>query len=445
MSAASLDREPPSGVVVAEYFDHNAPAYSTDRFAWFKELRKQGEPVVWSPHYGGFWVVLGWPELVEAAKDSQTFSSRGQLETAPDGGPASGGLGLHLPPRPKLVPMLEDDPAEWEPSRRALNPMFLPDAVKTWRKRLEVLADACIDRVIESGQIDLARDLGDILPVVFSLELVGVPTDSYRLLAEIYNVGSHIVPGEPRWDEIQQARADVATMVMHEVKRRGALPTGQRGRGVIAQLLDSRDAGSGLTDDRITGLALLVIGAGIDTTAATIGTSLLMISQDETLRQSLLRDPRKIGESFDEFLRLSTPTSGLVRTAMRDTQLAGKQIRRGDRVMLCFAGANRDDREFPAPDSLDTSRRPNRHVGFGSGIHRCLGAHFARLEFDVVVSAVLRRMPDFRIAPEATVKHTNIGIVDGWITIPAQFTPGPRLGVEPGVPGWDYSKNVEQQ
>ncbi len=174
--------------------------------------------------------------------------------------------------------------------------------------------------------------------------------------------------------------------------------------------------------------------------AAVVGTSLMMIPENPNLRRALIENPERIGPAFHEFLRLSTPTSGptsgLARTAMCDATLGGQQIRKGDRVMLCYAAASRDPREFPDPDSFRFDRRANRHTGFGSGIHRCLGAHYAELKFEVILAAVLRRMPDFTIDAARATKYDNIGIVDGWIHVPATFTPGQRLGVDPGVPDW---------
>jgi cytochrome P450 len=196
---------------------------------------------------------------------------------------------------------------------------------------------------------------------------------------------------------------------------------------VIARLLDAQDEGVDIPDDKVLSLCMLTLSAGIDTTAALVGTSLIMIARDDQLRRRLIEDPDLVRPAFQEFLRLSTPTSGLVRTAMSDTELGGQKIRRGERVMLCFAAASRDPREFEDPDQFRFGRRANRHTGFGSGIHRCIGAHYAELEFELMLSTILRRMPDFRIDTENMEKYHNIGIVDGWISIPATFTPGPRL------------------
>lgn len=419
------------------YFDHNSPDYARDRFRWYEDIRARHGPVAWSPNYGGFWIVIGRQELVEAAKDWETFSSYGPVEG--DGAAAEGGCpvkanGLFLPPRPRQVSLLEEDPPAWNAPRRALNPLFLPGPVSLWRDRIQTIVDAAIDQVIETGRVDFTPDIAETVSTVFSLELVGVEPADPKALAHAMNTTSHLAADDPEWAPaaaiIAQEAARIAAVVGMSVP---SSPPGGR-QTVIATLRAARDAGADLSDAKITELAMLVLGAGFDTTASVVGTSLMMISQDAALRQSLIDRPDSISAAFEEFLRLSAPTSGLTRTAMRDTELGGRKIRKGDRVMLCYAAANRDAREFPEPDHFRLGRRSNRHVAFGSGLHRCLGAHYAQLEFEIIISTILRRMPDFRIDADRAHKYDNIGLVDGWVSLPASFTPGPRVGaVVPGI------------
>jgi len=416
---------------IVPYFDHNSPDYARDRFRWYEAIRAQYGPIAWSPHYGGFWIVVGREELVEAAKDWKTFSSYGPIEsngaTAESGCPVKAN-GLFLPPRPKQGPLIEEDPPAWNPTRRALNPLFLPHQVSLWRDRMQTIVDAAVDQVIERGQVDFTPDIAETVSTVFSLELVGVEPSDPTTLAQAMNTTSHHAADHPHWAPaaaiIEQEAARITAAV--GVPMQPPAPGGRQ--TVIATLRAAREAGAELSDAKISELAMLVLGAGFDTTASVVATTLMMISQDEGLRQSLIDRPESVVDAFDEFLRLSSPTSGLTRTAMRDTELGGRKICKGDRVMLCYAAANRDAREFPDPDRFRLSRRSNRHVAFGSGLHRCLGAHYAQLEFETIITTVLRRMPDFRIHAERAYKYDNIGLVDGWVSLPATFTPGPRLG-----------------
>lgn len=426
MATISLQKPPP-GAPVVDFYDHNSLEYGRERFDWFRNMREAHGPVVWSPHYGGFWIVLGREELVEAAKHWQIYSSSGDIEMP--GGDTPGcpmhtqHNGLFLPPRPQAIPLIEADPPVWEYQRKALNAIFLPGQVAKWRGRIQQLVDACIDERIETGTIDFAADIADIVPVIFTLEFVGIPTGSFRELARAHNMSSHLTVDDPEWPQVMRVLEGEAKLVSDEIARRRALPPGERGSGVIAHLVEMTD----MPDDLVLSLSMLMMGAGIDTTAAVTGTSLMMISKDPALRAKLIDQPEQVKPSFQEFLRLATPTSGLVRTAMADTELGGQKIRKGDRVMLCFAAASRDPNEFVEPDSFRFDRRANRHTGFGSGIHRCIGAHYAELEFEIILSTILRRMPDFHVHADQTAKYENIGIVDGWIRIPASFTPGRRI------------------
>lgn len=421
-----------------DYFDHNSPEYGRHRYAWYQAIRADVGPVFWTPHHGGFWVVVGWPELTEAAKHWQIFSSRGSSAPAPPELADIEFKGLFAPPWPSSARLLEEDPPQWQQPRRTLTPMFAAAAAEKWRARFQQLTDACIDRCIESGRIDFAKDISSAVPTIFSLELVGVSPEDYEAIAECYNVSSHASSDDPKFAEAYIGINKLMERIGAAVAQEKTKPKGTRRPGVIGCLLDARDDGAEFSDEEILQLASLVISAGIDTTAALLGTAFVMLTQRPELRHQLMAHPEIIGDSFNEFLRFATPTAGLLRTATQDTVLGGQRIKRGERVMLCFAAANRDPREFPDPETVILNRKPNRHVGFGTGIHRCIGANFAQLEFEVILDTVLRRMPDFQVDVERAEIYENVGVVAGWKSVPATFTPGVRVGVDPGVPGWRF-------
>lgn len=436
----------PFGAPVVDYFDHNSPAYVTDRYQWFEDIRKDIGPVFWSPHYGGFWVVIGYPELTKAGRDWDTFSSLapGYKRSADDDLDYNG---LFVPPRGarqlqegapvgRAGILLQEDPPEWTGPRKALTPLFTAQAAEKWRDRIQNLVDACIDRHIEKGSIDLALDLFNIVPAIFSLELVGLPNDNYADVAWNAHTTSHLAADDPRWEEVLQraARAEQPRRMAEALADRTTHRTGD----VISVLLDARDAGANFTDDDIVALAGLIIGAGIDTTSALIGTTFANLERLPTLRRRLQDDPALTRAAFDEFLRIGAPTQGLCRTVTRDTELGGQQLRRGDVVMLCWPAANRDPREYPNPLEIDLDRRPRMQVGFGFGNHRCLGQNYARVEFEIIFNTVLRRMPDIRVDLGTARQYDNCGIVVGWETLPATFTPGQKTGADAGVVGWEY-------
>ena len=142
--------------------------------------------------------------------------------------------------------------------------------------------------------------------------------------------------------------------------------------------------------------------------------------------------------SIEEWLRYYTPVQTMARTVMKDAELGGQCIAKGDRLLMNFAAANRDPNQFDDPQLLDPERKPNRHAAFGLGIHRCLGSNYARLMIDVMVAAVLRRIPDYVVDTESSVRYQTIGQVNGWDSVPITFTPSASTGTKlPDPPAFD--------
>ena len=134
-----------------------------------------------------------------------------------------------------------------------------------------------------------------------------------------------------------------------------------------------------------------------------------------------------MANAVEEFLRYEAPVMALGRTASRDGEIGGQAIQEGDRVLIVFGSANRDESEFEHADEVLVERFPNRHVTFGLGIHRCIGMHFARLEMRIALEEVLQRMPDFRIDESQVVAPRHVGEIYGRLALPMTFTPGRRL------------------
>lgn len=427
----------PMGAPVVDYFDHNGREYADRRYEWYEAIRREVGPLFWTPHHGGFWVVIGYDLVQAALKDWASFSSKHIIDDQGRSIDVDGIRyeGLFVPPRPYASRMLEQDPPECRAPRRILMRSFAAQAVEKWRGRVQELVDACLDRRIETGSIDFAADLTNIVPAIFSLEFVGVPTDHYEYVAFSSHMMTHTSAGSPEWAEVMKAREVEAVRIREAIE---AKRHGPRGTDVISVLHNAKDAGEPITDTDIFNLVRLLIVAGIDTTSATLAVALIHLTNLPELRKRLAEDPSLLATAFHEFVRLSTPTQGLCRTVTQDLEFGGQKLRRGDRVMLCYSAACRDPSQFQSPDAVDIDRSPNAHLGFGNGQHRCLGSGFAQLEFEVILSTLLRRMPDFRVDMAAVKSFENVGVVAGYESVPANFTPGSRLGVDPRVPGWKY-------
>ncbi len=165
---------------------------------------------------------------------------------------------------------------------------------------------------------------------------------------------------------------------------------------------------------------------GIDTTTALAGGALLHLSQFPADRKRLVDEPELLPLATEEFLRFYPPARAHKRIVAVDTEFGGVTMHEGDEVLLSEVAAGRDSAEFPDADTFVIDRNPNRHVSFGVGIHRCPGSHLARITFSEMISAVLRRMPDYEIAPDQVVDYPDWAMVGGWQRMPATFTPTPR-------------------
>lgn len=170
-----------------------------------------------------------------------------------------------------------------------------------------------------------------------------------------------------------------------------------------------------------------IIGAGVDSTASLLANVFDYLDANPQLREPLLESPELLARSCEEFLRYFSPVQILARTVTRDTEIRGQRLDAGDRLALAWGAANFDPDVFGDPEQIQMDRWPNRHVAFGSGIHRCLGSNLARAEFNAIVPAVLSRMGDYRIDRSACLRYPTIGLVNGWAVLPATFTPGVRL------------------
>ena len=186
--------------------------------------------------------------------------------------------------------------------------------------------------------------------------------------------------------------------------------------------------GKRLDDNQLLDILWNLIGGGVDTTTSLTALSLLHLGTHPDLRQQLIDRPDLYRTAADEFLRYCSVNKQLSRTVSRDTVLGGQPLRRNDRVLISWIAANHDEQEFDRPGDVVLDRSPNHHVAFGLGPHRCIGAPLARVMFQVMVKAVLERMPDYEIDLDGVHQYTGNPTMTGLSKLPVTFTPGPSLG-----------------
>ncbi len=403
-------------------FDHHSKAYAeqVDRnpTAYFQAMQTRN-PVAWTNSHGGFWVVFRYADVRRVAEDDATFSSRHDL---PDG--STPFEGIVIPPSPGRTTPIEMDPPEFFDYRRMLNRRFAPAAVERLKPVMETFTNWCIDRHIESGRIDLVLDLASPVPALMTLYVLGIPLEHWPLYAEIGHAVVYTPPNSPEHPKVVAGDLRMREILLEIIRERRRNPGD--GDDLITHIVNVQVAGRPLPDSELVEICALIVHGGVDTTTSLIAHSFDYLERHPDERRRLRGDPGLIPAACEEFLRYYTPTQSLARTATRDVELGGQLIKAGDRVMMCWASANHDPAVFDHPERIDLERFPNRHTGFGLGVHRCLGSNFARAQYAIVVEQALKRMPDYRLNRGQAERYETFGTINGYIKMPARFTPGTR-------------------
>lgn len=403
-------------------FDHHSREHAADPVGTYRAVR-EGPGFVRTPAHGGYTLFARYDDIAEVTQSPERFSSA--LALPGDDG-IGGGVTLPRNPAASRMSLAEMDPPEWRHVRRLLNPLFRPDAVARFAPRIREVTDECIDRFIGSGSCDLVLDLCSPVPAIVTLEYLGIDTSEWeRYAVPIHS--STFTPRDPQTPAFQALGANfqwIFQQIREEIARRRESP---RKDDLLAAMMEAEDSEGPLDDDLVFETAYTVLAAGVDTTTSLLSAALQHLDLHPGDRRRLIDDPSLLEVACEEFLRYYSPAQAAARTTVGEARIGETALERGDRVLLAWASANRDEARFEQPDDFVVDRRPNRHMAFGHGIHRCIGAGLARQEFIVAIGQVLRRMPDYRIDRSRTETYPDVGLMFGYKEMPATFTPGGPL------------------
>lgn len=361
-----------------------------DPFPMYRALRDH-DPVhhVTSRGEGRDYFVLSrFEHVLAAAIDAGTFSSAQGLTFSYGD---KEGIGIEAP----IVMM---DPPEHTALRKLAIKRFTPQAVRALEPTLRAFVVERIERLREAGGGDIVEVLLKPLPSLVVAHFLGVPRED-RALFDRWSQA--IVAANAAGNVLAAADAvrEMAGYFGRLAERRRAEP----GDDVISALVHGRLAGrTPVSIAKILGMGFTMVTGGNDTTTGLLGGALELLQRHPDQRAWLIDDPGRIGTALEEFLRLTSPVQGLARTATRDVTLEGTRIPAGRRVLLLYASANRDEREFgPSAEACDVTRAIRRILSFGYGPHHCIGAAVARLQGRVTIEELLARCPAFSVDPEA--------------------------------------------
>jgi cytochrome P450 len=420
MGESTMRPEVDADVVVD--FDHHSDEFNLNELAINAELRHKC-PVAWNKNYGGFWFLTSYDAVSQAARDGEVFAHKYEPNAA-DGVDYQGEMGV---PRPDGQPALgigEVDGPYHQALRHALAPFFSPGAVQKMQPFMEQSAHWFLDQRIDDGQMDLVLDYASPVPAILTMKLMGLPYENWHIYANLFHSVMAVPQDSP---EYTKAIAEVPAM-MQDVLEFAAARRADARDDLTSFLIQFQFDGKGLDDEQLLNILWNLIAGGVDTTTSQTALTLLHLGTHPDLRQRLIDHPELHRSAADEFLRYFSVNQQLSRTVARDIVVGGQHLRRNDLVVISWLAANHDEQEFERPDEILIDRAPNRHVAFGLGPHRCIGSHLARLMSQVMVKAVLERIPDYQVDLGGVQQYLGNPSMTGLGKLPVTFTPGLSRG-----------------
>ncbi|MFB7168251.1 cytochrome P450 [Streptomyces sp. NPDC056242] len=392
------------------------PAFMADPFPFYRQLREDG-PVRRAVIAGGIeaWLVTRYEDGLAALSDSR-LSSDVRDATDPR-------LLERLPATEResmLRTMLRSDPPDHTRLRRLVSKAFTARRVAELRPRVQEITDGLLDAIVPAGKAELVEDFALPLPVTVISELLGVPVtdrDDFQGWTNDMILQAAEPPDPARTDRAWRQMRSYLTGLIQDKRVRP-------GDDLLSALIVTRDEEHRLDEDELIAMAFLLLVAGYITTVNLIGSGIAALLAHPDQLQLLRDDPELLPGAIEEFLRHDGPVNpGIARFAREDVTIAGVAIPRGATVLIASAIADRDPAQFPDPDRLDITRQDNAHLAFGHGIHYCLGAPLARLEGQIAVGTVLRRLPHLSLAVPPSELRWRSGGLRGPEQLPVTFTP----------------------
>jgi len=389
----------------AEDFDLFDDEFVKDPYPIWKDLRDAGCPFARTERRQVSYMPTTFEAVRQVAGDTENFSS----------------FSVSVTPTPtsyddqgeRLRSIITSDAPDHTPERRLMLPFFAPKAVEKYREHTQELCRKLIREFIEEGRADIAEQYARQIPPRIIALVLGIDPE---MSDEFTTWVQGVLELGLQDDEVREHYAAIIRQFfVGEIKDRMENP----GDDLISFLLQAEINGEPVPMPVVRGNVGLMLIAGIDTTWSSIGSALWHLASHPEDRQRLVDEPELIPTAVEEFLRAYSPVS-MARVATKDTQLGDRLVKEGERIVLSFPAANRDPEAFEHPEEVIIDRQVNRHVAFGSGIHRCAGSNLARLEMQVAIGEFLAMIPEFELEDPAAVTWAG-GQVRGPRNLPVRF------------------------
>jgi cytochrome P450 len=393
-------------------------AFKADPYPTYAELRATA-PVhrTTLPDGRGVWLVTRYKDVLAIFKDERFVKDWRKVMTPEQL--------AQIPPIPEVMKplsqnMLDTDPPDHERLRALVSKAFTPRLIERMRPRVQAIADVLLDAVEDRGEMDLIDDYAFPLPITVIAELLGVPSEDRNKFREWSDAAVSGNATKEYLEEVLIPHMQAFTDYLRALfKKKHKHPR----EDLISALVRAEEAGEKLNEDELLGMVFLLLVAGHETTVNLIGNGTLALLRHPEQFRKLREDPSLIKPAVEELLRYDGPVeTSTERFAKEDVVIGGTVIPRGEMVLVVIAAADRDPERFRDPDALDITRVDNRHLAFGKGIHHCLGAPLARMEGQIAIGTLLRRMPELRLKepPESLAWRPGM-VLRGLQSLPVEF------------------------
>jgi pimeloyl-[acyl-carrier protein] synthase len=393
-------------------FDPFLPEFNANPYPFYRRLR-EADPVHQSPL--GFWVLTRYDDCVMVLRDPRF--GRAGFEAVLESVYANSVEQGRLP-----TSMLFRDPPDHTRLRGLVSRAFTPRVVEGLRPRIQQIVDGLLDRVRDAGRMEVISDLAYPLPVTVISEMLGVPEgDRERIRQWSADIARSLdaigLPTDPAIvDRGRTARRAIGDYFRSLLPDRRKRPRGD----LLSLLIEAEEQGDKLSEGELLATCVLLYIAGHETTVNLIGNGLLALLRHPAELERLRGDASLTQSAVEELLRYDGPVQRTARITNADVEISGHKIPKGAMVVAVIGAANRDPAHFPDPDRLDVSRPDNRHIAFGFGIHFCLGAPLARLEGQIALETLLRRLPRLALAIERP-EWRDSQVLRGLKALPVSF------------------------
>lgn len=386
--AEAPDHVPPSAIYDFD-LEHD-PILVGEPHEGLSRLQRHAPELFYSRHYGGNWVARGHDVIHEILQDPERF--------------ASGGFEHQLLP-------IHANPPEHAYYRQVLLPAFAPKRVKALLPMIEQMAIELVDAAAPRGECEFVTAVAEPMPVIIFMKMLGIPLE---LMVPVRKL---VIEALGTTDPVARGEVFNRQLVMFDpiIADHLAVQTDDMLGTIVASEIDGRMP----SPEELRGYLLLLANAGLDTVVNAISFAIKHLAQDIDLQRRLRAEPELIPQAVEEFLRRYAPST-ITRYATRDTEIGGCKIMAGERIVLLLQAGNLDESVYPDPCAIDLDRDlPS--ITFGTGIHRCLGSHLARMEMHVIIRECLARIPEFRLDERTQVK-SHPGMVYTVDSLPLRWT-----------------------